>query len=75
MIREDQVYVMATQLAARRPSAQNLGLGRRHIEGACEIAREAGYSRLNVISAVGTRVYYRHLGFIDRGLYQQKELS
>ena len=40
-----------------------------------EISREAGYSRLNVISAVGTREYYRHLGFIDRGLYQQKELS
>ena len=38
------------------------------------MAREAGYKRINVISAVGTREYYRALGFADRGLYQQKEL-
>lgn len=75
MIREVHVYGMATQLGAGGTSAQHLGLGRRLIERASEIAREAGYSRLNVISAVGTREYYRHLGFIDRGLYQQKELS
>ena len=75
MIREVHVYGMATQLGAGGTSAQHLGLGRRLIERASEIAREAGYSRLNVISAVGTREYYRHLGFIDHGLYQQKELS
>ena len=75
MIREVHVYGMATQLGVGGTSAQHLGLGRRLIERASEIAREAGYSRLNVISAVGTREYYRHLGFIDRGLYQQKELS
>lgn len=75
MIREVHVYGIATQLGAGGTSAQHLGLGRRLIERASEIAREAGYSRLNVISAVGTREYYRHLGFIDRGLYQQKELS
>lgn len=75
MIREVHVYGMATQLGAGGTSAQHLGLGRRLIERASEISREAGYSRLNVISAVGTREYYRHLGFIDRGLYQQKELS
>ena len=27
-----------------------------------------------VISAIGTREYYRHLGFYDHGLYLQKEL-
>ena len=75
MIREVHVYGMATQLGVGGTSAQHLGLGRRLIERASEIAREAGYSRLNVISAVGTREYYRHLGFIDCGLYQQKELS
>lgn len=75
MVREVHVYGMATQLGAGGTSAQHLGLGRRLIERASEIAREAGYSRLNVISAVGTREYYRHLGFIDHGLYQQKELS
>lgn len=75
MIREVHVYGMATQLGTGGTSAQHLGLGRRLIERASEIAREAGYERLNVISAVGTREYYRHLGFLDHGLYQQKELS
>lgn len=75
MIREVHVYGMATRLGTDGTSAQHLGLGRRLIERACELAREAGYSRLNVISAVGTREYYRRLGFFDRGLYQQKELS
>lgn len=75
MIREVHVYGMATQLGANGTSAQHLGLGRRLIDRASEIARAAGYTRLNVISAVGTREYYRHLGFVDHGLYQQKELS
>ena len=44
------------------------------VERACEIARDAGYARINVISAIGTREYYRHLGFCDHGLYLQKEL-
>ena len=26
------------------------------------------------LSAIGTRAYYRNLGFIDNGLYQQKPL-
>ena len=38
------------------------------------MARDAGYRRINVISAVGTREYYRHLGFEDHGLYQQRKL-
>ena len=44
------------------------------VERACHIARDAGYARINVISAIGTREYYRHLGFYDHGLYLQKEL-
>lgn len=74
MIREVHVYGMATQLGADGTSAQHLGLGRRLVERACAIASEAGYGHVNVISAVGTREYYRHLGFCDHGLYQRKEL-
>lgn len=55
-------------------AAQHHGLGRSLVERACEIARDAGYARINVISAIGTREYYRHLGFYDHGLYLQKEL-
>ena len=74
MIREVHVYGMAAQVGEAGDAAQHHGLGRALVERACELAREAGYARINVISAVGTREYYRHLGFIDHGLYQQREL-
>lgn len=74
MIREVHVYGMATRVGAAGSSAQHHGLGRQLIERACGLAREAGYSRINVISAVGTREYYRRLGFADNGLYQQRRL-
>jgi elongator complex protein 3 len=54
--------------------AQHLGLGRRLIEAACDRARERGYERVNVISSVGTREYYRALGFEDNDLYQRLSL-
>ena len=74
MIREVHVYGMATRVGEEGHAAQHLGLGRRLVERACALAQDAGYRRINVISAVGTREYYRHLGFTDCGLYQQKEL-
>ncbi|MBQ9002698.1 MAG: GNAT family N-acetyltransferase, partial [Eggerthellaceae bacterium] len=74
MIREVHVYGFATSVDAKGVSAQHHGLGRRLIERACEIAYSEGYDCLNVISAVGTREYYRKLGFADNGLYQQKSL-
>lgn len=74
MIREVHVYGMATRVGDDGRAAQHQGLGRALIERAEELARAAGYARLNVISAVGTREYYRHLGFSDCGLYQRKEL-
>jgi len=74
MIREVHVYGFATRISADGTSAQHRGLGRALVERACETAREAGYSRINVISAVGTREYYRNLGFSDGKLYQYREL-
>ncbi|AEB06710.1 Histone acetyltransferase [Coriobacterium glomerans PW2] len=74
MIREVHIYGVATRIAAQGGSAQHRGLGRRLIERACDIAREQGYTKMNVISAVGTRAYYRRLGFVDAGLYQQRTL-
>lgn len=74
MIREVHIYGVATHLGEDGSSAQHSGLGRRLIERACDIARDAGYEQINVISAVGTRAYYRRLGFVECGLYQQREL-
>lgn len=74
MIREVHVYGVATHLGEGGISAQHAGLGRQLVERACQLARESGYDRINVISAVGTRAYYRRLGFYDHGLYQQRKL-
>ena len=74
MIREVHVYGMAARVGDQGQAPQHHGLGRLLVERACEIARDAGYARINVISAIGTREYYRHLGFYDHGLYLQKEL-
>lgn len=74
MIREVHVYGAVARLGESGDAAQHTGLGRQLVERACALAAEAGYARVNVISAVGTREYYRSLGFVDRGLYQQRVL-
>lgn len=74
MIREVHVYGAVAALHHASSGAQHAGLGRKLVERACDIARDAGYERINVISAVGTREYYEHLGFEQHGLYQQKQL-
>ena len=75
MIREVHVYGRVAALQAGGQNAQHLGLGRGLVKRACDIARDEGCSTVNVISAVGTREYYRALGFEDAGLYQRKVLA
>lgn len=75
MIREVHVYGQAVRLGRADAAAQHKGLGRQLVERACDIARNAGYSSINVISSVGTRAYYRRLGFEDAGLYQHREFT
>jgi elongator complex protein 3 len=74
MIREVHIYGQAVRLHQTGEGAQHLGLGRKLIDEAIRISLVHGYRKLNVISSVGTREYYRELGFYDNGLYQQKEL-
>ena len=74
MIREVHVYGRVAGLHQGGENAQHRGLGRMLIERACDIARENGYTAINVISAIGTRGYYRKQGFADNGLYQQRRL-
>ena len=75
MIREVHVYGQVAGLHRVSGGAQHRGLGRALVERACAIACERGYHAVNVISAVGTRGYYRNLGFGDNGLYQQRRLA
>jgi len=74
MLREVHVYGRVAALNQVGQGVQHLGLGKQLIEAACDIAKAQGYTKLNVISSVGTREYYRSLGFADNGLYQQLAL-
>ena len=74
MIREVHVYGRVAGLHQSGENAQHRGLGRTLIERACDVARNNGYTAINVISAIGTRGYYRKQGFADNGLYQQRRL-
>jgi len=75
MIREVHVYGQVAELQTVGENAQHIGLGKKLITQACQIAREHGFERINVISSVGTREYYRNLGFEDKELYQQMPLT
>jgi elongator complex protein 3 (tRNA carboxymethyluridine synthase) len=76
VIRELHVYGASLPLGARaREIAQHGGLGRALVEAAAACAADAGYVALSVISAVGTRAYYRGLGFRDGALYQHRALA
>ncbi len=75
MIREVHVYGQSLEIGEASPGrAQHSGLGKQLIERAAEIARQHGYKRLAVISAIGTREYYRKRGFEDGTLYQIRNL-
>jgi elongator complex protein 3 len=74
VIRELHVYGEALALGAHGAGAQHRGLGARLVAEAARRARELGYTQLAVISAVGTRGYYRRLGFEDGVLYQHLAL-
>jgi elongator complex protein 3 len=75
IIRDLHIYGQTLPLGENQAgAAQHQGLGGELLLRAEEIARRAGFGALAVISAVGTRAYYREHGFRDGELYQWKEL-
>jgi elongator complex protein 3 len=73
IIREVHVYGAVVGLGDRGDGrSQHVGLGRRLIAEALEVAGRAGFESVAVISSVGTREYYRGLGFADSELYQHR---
>ncbi len=75
IIREVHVYGQSLGIGeSAAGKAQHLGLGTQLIARAVDIARAGGYARLAVISAIGTRDYYRKRGFVDGQLYQTRAL-
>jgi len=76
MIREVHVYGPALGVGKdSRGEAQHRGLGAHLVAQAETISREAGFEQLAVISAIGTRNYYRRLGFELAEFYMMKPLA
>lgn len=76
MVREIHIYGPALGLGDRREERpQHTGLGTELLEKAKDMAHRAGYARLAVIAAVGTRPYYRERGFKLVGSYMVERES
>jgi elongator complex protein 3 len=71
MIREIHVYGPAQGLGKKSAdTTQHQGLGTQLMEQAKQISTDQGFAKLAVISAIGTREYYRKRGFADGDMYQ-----
>ncbi len=69
LIREVHVYGQSLPVGAEKEgAAQHSGLGTQLLEEAEKVAKECGFTKIAVISAVGTRQYYLGRGF-ERGEY------
>lgn len=76
IIREIHVYGQALGLGVeKKGEAQHMGLGKKLIEEAKNIAKNKNYAKLAVISSVGTREYYRNNNFKFGELYQYLPLD
>lgn len=76
IIREVHVYGQSLAVGAEQAgAAQHAGLGGRLLQRAAERSRLAGFKRLAVISAIGTRHYYLERGFSRGTLYLTKDLT
>jgi elongator complex protein 3 len=76
MIREVHIYGPALDLGDEsQGEAQHMGLGSELVNEAKDITRRAGYGRIAVISAIGTRNYYARHGFELDGLYMTAALN
>lgn len=76
IVRELHVYGSVVPVSARDPTKfQHQGFGTLLMEEAARIAREEhGSTKIAVISGVGTRNYYRKLGYELEGPYMTKSL-
>ncbi|MBU0705861.1 tRNA uridine(34) 5-carboxymethylaminomethyl modification radical SAM/GNAT enzyme Elp3 [Patescibacteria group bacterium] len=74
LIRELHVYGQKQSLSKESvPSkTQHMGFGKELMKKAEELSKEAGFKKLAVISAIGTREYYKKLGYRLEGTYMTK---
>ncbi|MDP4007926.1 MAG: tRNA uridine(34) 5-carboxymethylaminomethyl modification radical SAM/GNAT enzyme Elp3 [Candidatus Peregrinibacteria bacterium] len=77
IVRELHVYGQQKSLSntgSADSNTQHLGYGRRLMQRAEEIAKENNFQKIAVIAAIGTREYYKKLGYSLEGTYMVKSL-
>ena len=74
LIREVHVYGTAMGIGSSSIGGQHSGYGKRLMATAEKIAKEYGWSKIAVIAGVGTREYYRKLGYKLGQTYMLKNL-
>lgn len=75
VIREVHVYGSVVNIGKEsNGQSQHLGLGKKMIEISENIASKNRFNTISVISAIGTKEYYRKRGFSDNGLYMSKNI-
>ena len=76
LIREVHIYGQSLEVGSDvAGAAQHIGLGTALLKKAEEIAFEKGFSKLAVIAAIGTSLYYQNRGFKKEHLYMTKTLK
>ena len=75
LIREVHVYGQVVNIGNTESGrAQHLVLGKALVAKAEELAAKHYFAKIAVISAVGTREYYKKLGFTKKGMYSLKNI-
>lgn len=76
LIREIHVYGKVVGIAEKSEGhSQHLGLGRNLVRIAEEVSKKNNIMEIAVISAIGTREYYKNLGFELKGMYMIKAIA
>ncbi len=75
IVRELKVFGTSVPLGEHNDSAlQHRGIGKKLMRIAEDISRKKKMKKIAVIAAVGTREYYRALGYVNDGIYMSKAL-
>ena len=77
IIRELHVYGRQKSLEEKstiKSDSQHMGFGKQLMKKAEDLSKEAGFKKIAIISAVGTREYYKKLGYKLEGSYMTKEI-
>ncbi len=76
LVRELKVFGTALEIKGKRQgdSFQHKGIGKGLMGEAERLAKKEGATKILVISAIGTREYYRRLGYARDGPYMSKKI-